>query len=472
MTARAPHPGGSPSDLTRREALKTIGAVGLASVGGWPRRADGAEPERLLPWRNWSGGQSCIPAARVAPADEAAVADLLRGNRGPIRAVGSGHSFSPLVPTEGTIVSLGNLSGLIHADADAMQSEFWAGTRMSEMGEPLRAAGLALVNMADIDYQTLAGAIATSTHGTGPKYGSYSTQVIGLRLVTAGGEVLDCDATRHAEVFQAARVSLGALGIVTRVKLQNTKAFRLHRKEWIQDTNELLEDIDRLVRENQHFEINPLLHSDVSFATTINPTDDATTRPKEGGDTAKIRMLRMMHDWGDSTPDMRAAVINFASRHLISFPDVTDHSFRVYANVRDVRFNEMEYEIPAEAGPACLREILTLIRDQNLNSYIPLEYRYVKADDIPLSMFQGRDSCAISVHQFYEMAYQDYFARIEPIFWKYEGRPHWGKLHTLNARQLAKLYPRWQEFLEVRRTLDPEGRFLNGHLRSVLGVGC
>jgi FAD-linked oxidoreductase len=459
------------AELTRRDALRTLAALGLAGAG-WPFAADAAEPERLLPWRNWSGAQSCLPAARVAPADETALIELLRGGDGAVRAVGSGHSFSPLVPTDGTLLSLANLSGMIGADAATLQSEFWGGTRMSEMGEPLRDAGLALVNMADIDYQTLAGAIATSTHGTGPQFGSYSTQVIGLRLVTATGEVLDCDAQRHPEVFRAARVSLGALGIVSRVRLQNRKAFRLHRKEWIQDTNELLEDMDRLMRENQHFEINPLLHSDVAVAMALNPTDDKETRPKQGGDSSRAHMLALLHQYGNSTPDLRAAIINFMSRHLIDFPEVVDDSYRVYANVRDVRFNEMEYSVPVEAGPACLREILALVREQNLNSYFPLEYRYVKADDIPLSMFQGRDSCSISIHQFYEMSYQDYFARVEPIFWKYEGRPHWGKLHGLNVRQLAKLYPRWQDFQDVRAALDPKGRFLNGHLRSVLGVGC
>jgi FAD-linked oxidoreductase len=458
--------------VSRRDVLKGIGALGLAGIDLATRPAEAAESERLVLWRNWSGGQSCLPTARVAPADEAAVIDLLRTDPGPIRAVGSGHSFSPLVPTDGTILSLGNLSGMIGADGATMQAEFWAGTRMAEMGKPLLEAGLALENMADIDYQTLGGALATSTHGTGPRYGSYSTQVIGLRLVTAAGDVIDCDAASEPEVFQAARVSLGALGIVTRVRLQCRKAFRLHRKEWIQNTDELLEDIERLMRENQHFEINALLHCDVAVAMAMNPTTATESRPKQGGDSSRARMLQLMHHYGNSTPDLRASAMNFTARHLVSFDDVIDDSFKVYANVRDVRFNEMEYSVPVEAGPACLREILKTIRDQNLNSYFPLEYRHVKADDIPLSMFQGRDTCSISIHQFYEMSYQDYFARIEPIFWKYEGRPHWGKLHSLSARQLAKLYPRWQDFLQVRQRLDPQGRFLNGHLRSVFGVGC
>lgn len=155
----------------------------------------------------------------------------------------------------------------------------------------------------------------------------------------------------------------------------------------------------------------------------------------------------------------------------MSFPEAVDDSYKIFTSVRDQRFNEMEYSIPAEAGPACLREILKKVREQKLDSFFPLEYRYVKADDIPLSMFSGRDTCSISVHQSYEMDYHNFFAQIEPIFWKYDGRPHWGKLHTLSARLLEPLYPKWKDFLAVREALDPTDKFLNAHLRSVFGVG-
>jgi FAD-linked oxidoreductase len=459
--------------FTRRELIRTFGVAGaLSAFGGLPGLLRAADRERIVVWRNWSGGQSCIPADRPAPANEEELAALIRSSAGRvIRPVGSGHSFSPLVPTEGTIVSLAKMSGLISHDNASLQAEFWAGTPVSQMGGPLKEIGQALPNMADIDYQTLAGAIATSTHGTGAKYGSYSSQVVGLRLVTAAGEILDCDAHDHPEVFNAARVSLGALGIVSRVRLQNRNAFRLRSKNWVQDTEELLEDMPRLIRENDHFEINSLLHSDVSVASALNETQETQTKPKEGGgDADKVNMLEGVHTRYRNSPRIQATLLNFIARHLVSFPDAVDDSYKVFANVRDVRFNEMEYEVPAEAGPACLREVLKKIRDQNLNSFIPTEFRYVKGDDIPLSMFQGRDTCAISVHQYYDLDYHNFFAQIEPIFWKYDGRPHWGKLHTLNARLLEPLYPKWKDFLAVREALDPGGRFLNAHLRSVFGL--
>ncbi|MGH8457306.1 MAG: D-arabinono-1,4-lactone oxidase [Stenotrophobium sp.] len=459
-------------ELTRRTLIKMLGAGSL--LAALPRAAAAALRERIFVWHNWSGSQSCIPTARVAPANEADLAATIRGAAaGTIRAVGTGHSFSPLVPTDGTLVSLGNLSGMIGHDAASMQSDWRAGTPMSEMGDPLKAAGLALINMSDIDYQTLGGACATSTHGTGVNYGSYSTQITGLRLITAKGEMLDCDQDHHPEIFDAARVSLGSLGIISRFRLQNRKAFRLHEKQWVQSTEELLEDMPRLIRENDHFELNPLVHADVSIATSTNPTDDTYDRPHPGGgDTKNADLMDMVQRYLKNAPGFRSSLTDFIAKHLIDFPEAVGDSYKVLAHVRNVRFFEMEYELPAEAGPACVREILKTIQDNNIPVWVPLEYRYVKRDDIPLSMFYGRDTCAISVHQYYQMDYHNYFSVIEPIFWKYEGRPHWGKLHTLNAAQLSKLYPRWKDFLAIRQELDPAGRFLNAHLRSVFGVRC
>jgi FAD/FMN-containing dehydrogenase len=213
--------------------IKQAAALGLLGAGGGVAGLARAASERIIAWHNWSGGQACIPEARIAPESEEALAEAVRSAKGTIRAVGSGHSFSALVPTDGTLLSLSNMSGMISADAQTLQSEFWGGTRVADMGEPLLKAGLAMLNMADIDYQTIAGAISTSTHGTGPKFGSYSSTVVGLRLVTASGDIIDCDAQKHPEIFNIARTSLGALGVITRVRLQNRKAFRLHEKIWI-----------------------------------------------------------------------------------------------------------------------------------------------------------------------------------------------------------------------------------------------
>lgn len=459
--------------LSRRRWLQQAGvACAFMALSGTPALAQMLRAPRLIPWRNWSGGQSCLPLARLAPQSLDELAQVVRDAPGKVRPVGSGHSFSALVPTDGTLVSLSYFNGLLGHDPATLQAEFAAGTPMSSMGAALKAVGQALPNMADIDYQTLAGALATSTHGTGVGFGSYASRVTGLQLVTATGEVLDCDSQRHPEVFDAARVSLGALGVATKVRLQNREAFRLRERQWIARTEELLEDVHKHTRENQHWEMLVITHSDYALAVALNETSDPATPAqdpaKEGGNEF-VTLIEKLDKYGSDFPAARRALLN-SLRHIASFDERVGDSHEIFANVRNVRFNEMEYSVPAEHGPACLREILALIRERDLRTWFPIEYRYVKADDIPLSMFEGRDSCAISVHQHYSMDHHNFFAAIEPIFWKYAGRPHWGKLHTLNARTLQPLYPRWKAFTEVRQALDPQGKFLNAHLASILGV--
>jgi FAD-linked oxidoreductase len=458
--------------LSRRQFLQYAGALGAAGAfGSHAAFAQALNPEKMVPWRNWSGAQSCLPARRVTPKNLDDLVAVLARSTGTIRPVGAGHSFSPLVPTDDTLLSLGYFNGLLSHDSQTHQAEFGAGTSMALMGMALKDVGQGFINMADIDHQTLGGAVATATHGTGKHYGSYSSYITGLQLVTAGGEVLDCDATRHPDIFQAARVSLGALGVVTRITMQNRPRYRLRETMWVARTEDLLADIDKHISENQHWEMLVITHSDYALAVALNETDEPPTpsvNKAESGGNEFVTLLEKLDKYGSDFPEARRFLLNNL-RHLATFEERIGESYEIYSNVRSVQFNEMEYSVPAEHGPACLREILQLIERAQLQTWFPIEYRYVQADDALLSMFNGRDSCAISVHQHFHMNYHNLFAEIEPVFWKYNGRPHWGKLHTLNARYLEKLYPQWREFVGLRESLDPQGRFLNAHLRSVLG---
>lgn len=461
------------SRISRRAFLEALGTIGASGVlGGWGSLAQAHCKQETLVWRNWSGAQECIPAARPAPATEEALADLLKNSRHTVRPVGSGHSFSPLVPTSGSIVSIGQLSGLLDHDPTTLQAEFGAGTVLSQVGGPLKALGMGLVNMPDIAYQTLGGMFSTSTHGTGLSHGSMATQIVGLRLITPGGEVMDCSSTQNPELFRAAQVSLGALGVITRYRVQCRQAFRVKEENWIAKTEDLLDDLDALTRRYQFFEFIPLLHTDYSFVIAIDETLEPVYQSSESGEEEGnffMRLIEKMDKYGSDFPAARRALMNLMARNA-DFEPTIDDSYKVLSNIRNIRFNEMEYQVPIEAGPACLREILDLVKRKNLRSWYPLEYRVVKGDDITLSQFQGRDSASISIHQHYTMGYHNYFAAIEPIFWKHGGRPHWGKLHNLNARQLQPLYPHWQDFIEMRKELDPEGKMLNGHLRTLFGV--
>lgn len=458
--------------LNRRSMLSSLvtaavctAANPVLSLAAESAGADSSKSRRL-PWRNWSGSQRCLPAARKAPATVAELQELIAGSTGVIRPVGAGHSFTPLVPTEGTIVSLSRLSGLVSHDAERLQATLWAGTRLGDIGRPLQDVGQALVNMPDIDQQALAGCLGTATHGTGAGLGCMADYVQALQLVDAQGNVIDCDRERHPEIFEAARVSLGALGVITQVTMQNQAPYRLRRETVWREFDEILEIAEDLADNNRNFEFYYIPFSGMGFTDVHNITDEPL------GETEKIDAndaaydLKHARDWLEWSPKLRELILGGYMKTLDDEVKVAT-SWQNYANERNVRFNEMEYHLPREHGLQALREIREVLESKHHEVFFPIEFRYVKGDDVWLSPFYGRETCSIAVHRYFEEDFKPYFQSIEPIFRKYQGRPHWGKLNTLNGEALRALYPRWDEFKAVRRELDPQGRFLNPYLQSL-----
>ncbi len=394
-------------------------------------------------WQNWSGSVACAPERIVAPRDEAALAAILAEGAGPVRVAGAGHSFTPLCETDGTLVSLDGLSGIVGTDAQAGTATVWAGTRLHDLGEPLHAAGFSLENMGDVDRQALAGAVSTGTHGTGRTLGNFSTQVVGLRLVLANGDLLDCSSTREPAVFEAARLSLGALGVISRVTLRVLPAYRLHERTWPAPFEACMEQLAARVAEHRHFEFFWSPRDDACAMKALNPTDAPV---------------------GVVAPPVPA------QGRLVSYlgPEYVDWSHRVFPSERTLRFNEMEFAVPEASGPDCLREVRALMQKRQPDVIWPVEYRTVRADDIPLSPAFGRATVTISVHQAAELPHRAFFRDAEAVFRNHHGRPHWGKLHTHTARVLRTLDPRFDAFRAVRERVDPGGRFMNGHLRGLL----
>lgn len=406
-------------------------------------------------WSNWSGSVTCAPQTLAMPTTEAAISALVREAAvagATVRVAGSGHSFTPLCAADGVLVSLDGLQGfvgiappeLVKGDAiPTGKATFWAGTKLHQVGEPLWDVGLAMANMGDIDRQALAGAVSTGTHGTGPTLGSISTQVVGLRLVLASGEIVDCSPDQEPALFQAAQVSLGALGIITQVTLRCLPAYRLHERTWVAGFEECMGQLDGLIAANRHFEFFWVPSEDVCAMKTLNPTSaerlDTPYRPTVTG-----RLTRYVHD------------------------ERIDRSYRIFPSERTVKFNETEFAIPAANGPDCLREIRQLMQHRYPAVLWPLEYRTLAADDILLSPAYGRATVTISVHQAAELPYNPFFADVEAIFRNHRGRPHWGKIHTHTAHELAALYPAWDAFQQVRTQVDPAGLFLNAHLQAML----
>jgi len=461
----------------RNSAILGAGTI-LGSTAGCDSRPEQAQspvsyaPGKPLPWINWAGNEHCYPEWRNAPVNTEQLVDVMQSAKGVIRAVGSGHSFSALVPTDDTLVSTDLMSGLVSHDAEKMQATLLGGTTIHDSGPLLDAIGQAIPNLPDMDYPTIAGAIATSVHATGAAFGSMSSQVVGMKLVTPRGEVIECSAEQNPDIFQAARTSVGALGIVSEVTLQNQAPFELTEVNGVAPAEQVWSTLEDRVRDNRHFELFTLPYSDLILTVTTNVAKPGDVNVGED-DPQAVNALREAFDATAWIPVVGSRLYERLLRTAVGDAGETirsGKSFQVFPHVRVVRFREMEYTVPADAGPACMQEILKKIHDNRLPLSFPFEYRYVKADDIWLSMFEGRDGCSISIHQYGDLDYKEAFAEIEPIFWKYEGRPHWGKIHTLDAGRLAQLYPRhWQDFQEVRKALDPEGRMMNAHLRQLFG---
>lgn len=459
--------------ITRRSLLSQLVAATAAtsvapsiSLAAPDLSKTNSAEKRRIPWKNWSGSQICYPDQRKAPATVEELQALVKDAEGKIRPVGSGHSFTSLVPTDDTIISVGRLSGIVSHDAALNQATIWAGTRLGDIGGPLAERGQALINMPDIDEQTLAGALGTATHGTGAGIGCLPAFVEGMQIVTANGDVLECDRQNNADLFNAARVNLGALGIVTQVRMQNAPKYRLKREmEWM-PVEEVLENADKFADENRNFEFYYIPFSGYAFADKQNITDEpaASTEKMDQNDGAET--LKDLRDWLSWSPKIRELVLSTYAKTLDKEITVAN-SWENYATERNVRFNEMEYHLPRENMVPAFREIRELVETKFPEVFFPFEVRFIKSDDIWLSPFYERETCSIAVHRYYKEDYKPLFAAVEPILRKYHGRPHWGKLNTMTAQDLQPHYKNWQAFKDIRQQYDPQGKFLNPYLQKL-----
>ncbi|MGK2948651.1 MAG: D-arabinono-1,4-lactone oxidase [Acidimicrobiales bacterium] len=426
-------------------------------------------------WTNWAGNQSCAPSAIRRPTSEAELVAIVReaaaaGTR--VKCVGAGHSFTPIACTDGIMVDLSGYDRVLAHDPQAGTVTVEAGISLSTLCDELDQRGLALENMGDIAYQSIAGATSTATHGTGWHFGNISSRILGMSLIAGDGSVVRCTPEENADVLEVARVGLGALGIVSTVTLQAVPAFRLHAIEEPMRLDDVLGDFDGFMASADHVEFYWVPHTGWALTKRNRRTDEPAQprgRVKELVDDlilpnvafgALCRIGRRKPDW---IPQM-AKVLPSTGRL-----EYTDRSDRVFTSPRKVRFYEMEYAIPREAIPEALNRVRRLVDEAGIQLSFPVEVRVVAPDDIPLSTAQGRPTGYIAVHVYQGTPYDTYFQGVERIMDDYGGRPHWGKMHFQRAETLAERYPRWDDFQVVRRRLDPEGRFTNQYLERVLG---
>ena len=425
---------------------------------------------------NWAGNQTCIPDHIKQPRTTEDVVQIVtdaaqRNSR--VKAVGSGHSFTDTACTDGTMIDLGSLDALHHHDLASRQVTVGAGIRLTALNDRLDDLGLALANLGDIAVQTLAGATATATHGTGTKLGNLSTMITGFELVTGTGDVIWCDREENSEIFTVGRVGIGALGVITKIRLQSVPAFTLRAEERITPRGPIMEDWQGFIDSAAHAELFFIPGARSCLTKRNNPTDEPPAPPsrlqylvdKELTENLAVDVaMRLTRRFPSQRNRIAKTFMGAASDR-----DVVDRSDRVFASPRRVRFTEMEYGLPIDAVPEAVERVNAFATSLDNPPLFPVEVRCSAADDIALSTAYGRDSGWIAVHQYKGMPNGDYFRGVEAIMADYEGRPHWGKLHFQSHHQLRRLYPEWDRFAAVRRQVDPNGLFRNAYLDRVLG---
>lgn len=389
-------------------------------------------------WENWSGSLRFVPGEVICPESEEEVAALVkkagRENK-KVRVVGAGHSSTPLVKTDDYLVSLKHFKGVESPDREQNRATVLGGTVIKEAGKDLWRYGLAMHNTGDVDVQTVAGAIGTGTHGTGKELKNLSSMLIGVRMVTGTGEIVEIDKETDEDLFRALQVSLGTCGIFLKMRLQLVPAFHLHRKEWCTTIDRCLEHLDELKNNNRRFDFYWYPRSDM----------------------AKIRVM--------NEPEYPMPDISYGTEEV----EKKGQGNLILPKSRHLAFDEMEYSLPAENGPDCFREVAERVRKKHLKRVAwRTLYRTVKADQNYLSPMSERETVTISLHQNAGMPFWDYFKDIEPIFRKYGGRPHWGKKHSLQAEELKPLYPEWDTFHQYRKEFDPARVFLTPYLQELL----
>ncbi|MCJ0926744.1 FAD-binding protein [Acinetobacter lwoffii] len=418
-------------------------------------------------WRNWSGSQSS--AARIVQPSQISELQSLVKTHAHIRAVGAGHSFSPLAKTDEVLLNLDLFKGIVAFDQEKTQCTVRAGTRLYDLGKDLVPINQALINQGDIDQQSLAGAISTGTHGTGIDLPCISAFVEGFELLTADGELLQCHREQNAEIFQAGRVALGSLGILTQITLQNRPRYKLKEQIQLCSLKDIFTHIGQWKHQHRHIDFWAFLHADQVILKTLDDTED-DIQPRQESWPSEDTLLTVCSELTRLFPKTNPYLQKLLSVFVKSTCYV-DWSSRIFPTPRNTRFNEMEYQIPVEQGLQCLQEVLATLRKHKVPMFFPIEFRYVKGDEIWLSPFYQRDSVSISIHQFYKQDYHAIFDLVEPILQKYQGRPHWGKLHSMSAASLRELYPKWDNFMVLRQQLDPQQKWLNPYLKELFLSG-
>lgn len=438
-------------------------------------------------WSNWAGNVTASPARVISPCSASEVATEISRAADDgltVRMAGTGHSFTPAAATDGVLLRPHRLTAIRSVDPAAGTVTVEAGCPLQVLNTALLARGLSLANMGDIQVQTVAGATQTGTHGTGRDVGGMAAQIAGLELALADGRLVTCSASepgggltfpdgREVSLFDAARVGLGALGVVTAITFRVVPAFLLEAREEPMTWTAVISRLDELTADNEHFEFYWFPHSE-GCLTKRNNRSDGPARPLPrwryllDDEFLSNSVFGVTNRLGRRIPAVIPAV-NAAAARALGSRSYVDAAYKVFTSPRRVRFKEEEYAIPRAALPDVLHEIRSLFQRRDWRISFPIEVRVTPSDDVWLSTAYERDSAYIAIHVFHSAPHEQYFTDVEAVMVSAGGRPHWGKMHTRDAGYLAGVYPRLGEFAAIRELVDPERRFANDYLRQVLG---
>ncbi len=390
-------------------------------------------------WTNWSGSVKFTPEVEEMPKNEEEVKKVVlkalsQGKK--IRMVGAGHSSVPLVKTDHILLAQDQLKGVVDHDPALNRVDILPGTDIKEAGQALIELNLSMHNTGDVDLQYLGGAFGTGTHGSGKNLQNLSGIIRGCRLVDGKGNIRVIT-EKEPDLLNAAKISLGSLGVFTQFTLQLNPAKKYVRQEYCTHIDSCMENLDALINENEIFDFYWYPRSDLVKLRTCNVA-------------------------GQGNPNIPYGELE---------KEALGWLYEILPQDRDLKYEEMEYILPIDAGPACFQEVRKRVKEKHRH-YVGwrILYRTIAADEIYLSPYYKQDSVSIAILQNNELEYKSYFEDIEPIFIAYGGRPHWGKKHSLTADDLRPLYPEWDKFMEIRREFDPEGIFLNNYLNQILDI--
>lgn len=469
--------------LSRRKLIMMgLGAGALAIPAGrhllWSAQDfTDSELSKVLPkppagemrWMNWSGLQSSTPRQIAVPKTSEDLAEIVKQAKGHIRPVGSGHSFTALVPTEDTLVDVSRFSGIISHDTASQTVTVGAGSRLRATARELDKLGLAFANMPDVDVQTIAGSFSTATHGAGLSLKAIHDYATGFKMVTATGDIVSVTKAKNPDLFMAGLVSLGALGVITEYTLKVEKAFKLNKRVVVVPIEDVLDNMLAMAMNHHVYEFFYLPNTGYAVSLISDVTNDPIRKSQDKEDENQILWdLKKARDLFGWAPSVRRKLVSSALPKG-EVENQVDKSWRLLSTARPIKFNEMEYHIPLEHADVVLREVLKRL-DARKDVFFPVEVRFVAQDEAWLSPFSQGPTISIAVHALEGESFDYLFKEFEPLYNQYNGRPHWGKLHSLKRDELAAIYPKFTDFEAMRAHMDPAGKLLNSHLRDVFGL--